>query len=140
MKGMILKLAKGAGVSIVGVILLAVVIYFFGPYIGYRGFRPFVGVPARLITIVLLFVAFGVWKLINMRKAAKADEQLADDLVDSAGSGDDYAASQSADEVAVLKSRFEEAIVTLRESSGRKSNVSLYELPWYVIIGPPGSG
>ena len=140
MKGIILRLAKGAGVSIVGVFLLAVVIYFFGPYLGFRGFRPFVSMPARLIAIVLLFVAFGVWKFINMRKAAKADEQLADDLVDSADGGEDYAASQSADEVAVLKARFEEAIATLRESSGRKSSVSLYELPWFVIIGPPGSG
>ena len=51
MRGMFYKLVKGAGVSIVGVLLLAVVIYFFGPYFGFRGFRPFVGVPARLIAL-----------------------------------------------------------------------------------------
>ena len=125
MMSRILSFARGAGVSIIGVLLLAVVIFFFGPYLGYGGFRPLVSMPARLIAIVVLFVGFGVWKFISWRKAAKADEQLADDLVGSADSGADNVASQSADEVAVLKKRFEEAIQTLRESSGRKSSVSL---------------
>ena len=140
MMGRLLGLVTGLGVSLIGLILLAFVIFFFGPYIGFGSFRPLADVMPRVLLIVLIFVVWAVIRFIKARKAAKADEQLADDLVGSADNGEDYAASQSADEVAVLKARFEEAIVTLRESSGRKSSVSLYELPWFVIIGPPGSG
>jgi type VI secretion system protein ImpL len=36
-----------------------------------------------------------------------------------------------------LRERFEEAVATLNQG---RSGQSLYELPWYVIIGAPGSG
>ena len=94
----------------------------------------------RIILIALIFLVWGVVKLLKRRAAKKADEQLADDLVDSADQQGGATPDQSAEEVAVLKQRFEEAIATLRASSKHKSNVSLYELPWFVIIGPPGSG
>ena len=37
-----------------------------------------------------------------------------------------------------LRERFEEAVAALKQQ--RRSGHSLYELPWYVIIGAPGSG
>src|SRR5688500_20112609 len=37
-----------------------------------------------------------------------------------------------------LRERFEEAVATLKEK--RRGGHSLYELPWYVIIGASGSG
>ena len=37
-----------------------------------------------------------------------------------------------------LRERFEEAVATLKQK--RRSGHSLYDLPWYVIIGAPGSG
>ena len=36
-----------------------------------------------------------------------------------------------------LRERFDEAVTALKQ---RRTGDSLYELPWYVIIGPPGSG
>ena len=47
-------------------------------------------------------------------------------------------ASRSSAEAAQLRERFEEAVATLKQR--RRSGHSLYELPWYVIIGAPGSG
>ena len=41
-------------------------------------------------------------------------------------------------EVVKLRERFEEATKALRQ--GRRGGHSLYDLPWYVIIGAPGSG
>ena len=38
-----------------------------------------------------------------------------------------------------LRERFEEAVSALKQQQ-RKSAHSLYDLPWYVIIGAPGSG
>lgn len=131
---------SGKGVSLIGLILISVSIWWFGPYIGFGSLRPLEGVLARVIVIVLIFLVWGTLQFLKKRAAAKADEQLADDLVGSAEQPNDGVAGQSADEVALLKQRFEDAIATLRTSSKSKSNVSLYELPWFVIIGPPGSG
>ena len=46
----------------------------------------------------------------------------------------------SAQEVETLKGRFQEAIDALKQSRGKRGRFSLYDLPWYIIIGPPGSG
>jgi type VI secretion system protein ImpL len=137
---MLRSLLTTSGASFVGVLLIAVGIWWFGPYLGYGSFWPLSPWWARLTLIVIVFLVWGVLKFLKMRKAKKADEQLADDLVGSADDAVDPTTAQSADEVAVLKQRFEEAIATLRTSSSRGKNVSLYELPWFVIIGPPGSG
>lgn len=137
---MLRSLLTTSGATFVGVLLIAVGIWWFGPYVGYGSFWPLGPWWARLTLIVIVFLVWGVLKFLKMRKARKADEQLADDLVGSADAAVDPTTAQSADEVAVLKQRFEEAIATLRTSSSRGKNVSLYELPWFVIIGPPGSG
>jgi type VI secretion system protein ImpL len=140
MMGMIRGIFSGTGVSIIGLILIALTIWFFGPYIGFGSIRPLESMLVRIILIVLIFLGWGIFKFIKKRAAAKADKQLADDLVGSSDQPGDRDAGQSQEEVALLKQRFEEAIATLRASSKSKSNVSLYELPWFVIIGPPGSG
>lgn len=140
MISMLRSLLTSSGASFVGLLLIALGIWWFGPYIGFGDFRPLGSWWVRIILIVLMFLVWGVVKFLKKRKADKADEQLADDLVGSADGAADPASAQSAEEVAVLKQRFEEAIATLRSSSKRGKNVSLYELPWFVIIGPPGSG
>ena len=45
---------------------------------------------------------------------------------------------EKSDDSDVLSSRMTEALETLKRSSGKQS--FLYELPWYIIIGPPGAG
>ncbi|MEJ1963375.1 MAG: hypothetical protein WDO56_18205 [Gammaproteobacteria bacterium] len=49
------------------------------------------------------------------------------------------AARGNAADAVQLRKRFEEAIGALKKSRRRGAG-NLYELPWYVIIGPPGSG
>ena len=53
--------------------------------------------------------------------------------------GDASSARAAAADAAQLRRRFEEAVDALKRSR-RKGLASLYELPWYIIIGPPGSG
>ncbi|MEJ2609157.1 MAG: type VI secretion system membrane subunit TssM [Candidatus Thiodiazotropha sp.] len=49
---------------------------------------------------------------------------------------------ESAEEVQILSQRLNEAIQILKESKigGKQSSQYLYQLPWYMFIGPPGSG
>ena len=46
-------------------------------------------------------------------------------------------------EIEQLKERMAEALASLKTSKlgrGRSGKAALYALPWYIIIGPPGSG
>ncbi|MCX7284959.1 MAG: type VI secretion system membrane subunit TssM, partial [Novosphingobium sp.] len=56
------------------------------------------------------------------------------------GSGGSSADPQKAeDDSDTLKTRMSDALLTLKKTTGAKGDF-LYDLPWYVIIGPPGSG
>lgn len=83
------------------------------------------------VRLAILLVVVGLWggvALLRMRKGSKATEALA------AGIGGD-----SASEEQVQGKRIAEAMASLKQASGAKRDY-LYSRPWYVIIGPPGSG
>ncbi len=80
---------------------------------------------ATVIGVVLgLFFIIWLVKFIRRRRAAKALEEA---VVPVEPEGDGK----------VLAERMSEALATLKKSSGGSY---LYDLPWYVIIGPPGAG
>jgi type VI secretion system protein ImpL len=70
-------------------------------------------------------------------RANRANKQMVENLVEDEGEAEP---DRSAEEVATLGKRFEEAVEVLKKSKGKKGSLNLYELPWYIIIGPPGSG
>jgi type VI secretion system protein ImpL len=115
-------------------ILASVVIWVGGPYVSFADYPPLASVPARLILIALLLAAYGVrvgWrKLAAARAASRLSEQVAKQQ--------DASAARSSADIRQLQQRFEEAVEALRQS--HKGRASLYELPWYIIIGPPGAG
>ena len=124
-------------ISILGLIVLCALIFFAGPLIGIGSSRPLASVNARLITILVVVV---LWMLNHLRKALRANranKQMVENLVEDEGEAEPY---RSAEEVATLGKRFEEAVEVLKKSKGKKGSLNLYELPWYIIIGPPGSG
>ncbi len=124
-------------ISILGLLALSGLIYFAGPLIGIGNSRPLESVNARLITILVVVI---VWMLNHLRKALRANranKQMVESLVEDDGEAEP---DRSAEEVAALGKRFEEAVDVLKKSKGKKGSLNLYELPWYIIIGPPGSG
>jgi type VI secretion system protein ImpL len=137
--------------TILGLIALALVIWFIGPLISIAGFAPLGSAMVRLIiigAIVLFFILRAVWRKI---KARKNNAQLLDGLVKSSEAPGQPAQSE---EVLALRKRFEEAVRVLKETrsaqNAKKGGMArllsvgsaryLYELPWYVFIGAPGSG
>lgn len=114
----------------IGLGSLASVIYMAGPFIAFGDFRPLENYIIRDIVILLLLAgaaSFGGFKFYRRRKGA---QQIADGI-----SGSDQPISDEP----VLKERMKDALTTLKTSGGKKSGY-LYDLPWYVIIGPPGAG
>jgi type VI secretion system protein ImpL len=114
----------------VGLGSLAAVVYFAGPLIAIGNWHPLENTIVRNIVILLIaaMVAGGIgFSFFRRRKAAN---QIADGI---------GGAEQTVNDEPVLKERMNDALATLKTASGNKSGY-LYDLPWYVIIGPPGAG
>lgn len=129
-------------ISFLGVLALAALIWFAGPYIAIAGREPLASPVVRLLVILLLVVLWGLNNLRKQLQAARASSQIIDDLADSAASqsAETSRGDESAEEVALLKQRFDEALDVLKASRKKGAAGSLYDLPWYIIIGPPGAG
>lgn len=121
--------------AVLGLLALSAIVWWVGPIIAFGSARPFESALVRLLIIlamVLLLVAriaYVAWR----RKRTNAA------LVAGMTGGP----SASDREVATLNERFTQALDVLK-TTGKQSFFSrgqyLYELPWYVFIGAPGSG
>jgi type VI secretion system protein ImpL len=114
----------------VGVTSLASLVYLAGPLISFGGYHPLESYVGRELAVMLLVTAaasFGGFKFYQRKKSTKA---LAEGV---------SAAEQKENDEVVLKDKMKDALATLKTASGNKKDY-LYDLPWYVLIGPPGSG
>src|SRR3954468_18475509 len=114
----------------VGLSSLGCVIYFAGPFIAFGDWHPLENHIIRQIAILLLTTAAAGIGGFSYFKRRKNAEKIADGI---------SASDQPVSDEPVLKERMKDALATLRTASGNKSGY-LYDLPWYVIIGPPGAG
>jgi type VI secretion system protein ImpL len=121
-----------------GLVLLALLIWFAGPYFAFADRKPLESAVARLILILVMVVVYAATVQLRQLRGARAGAQLAS-AVAAQDEGDASSARAAAADGAQLRRRFEEAVDALKRSR-RKGLASLYELPWYIIIGPPGSG
>lgn len=123
-----------------GVIALAAVIYFLGPLFAFGDWRPLESEAARYIFILLLAIAWLVRRVLKLISDRKAEQSIVEGVVEAAPAAEPQP-DVSAEELATIKGRFEEAIDVLKQSrGGSRGRFNLYDLPWYIIIGPPGSG
>lgn len=140
MKTFMALLKSGWFIALIGVILLSILVWVGGPYLGIGDTQPLAGAVARLLMILLIIVAWAAWLQILQLRARSRTRQMSADI---AGQATQSPAASERDERgsaerAQLQARFQEAIDTLRKS--RRGGGNLYTLPWYVVIGPPGSG
>ena len=130
--------------SIIGLIALSILIWFGGPYIrfGEDNVAPLGSVVARLVAIIVILL---IWGLNNFRVQYQNRQRTNKLLQEVQGLDSDspvVASDHSQEELETLQKRFNDAVSVLRrthfkQGSGAKA---LYQLPWYIIIGPPGSG
>lgn len=107
----------------------AAAIWFAGPLIGFADSRPLEPgwLRAAIIGVVVAVVAgYYLFRFRQMRNAQKALEAAVANTDDQSG------------DAPVLSARMNEALAMLKRSSGKRN--FLYELPWYIVIGPPGAG
>ena len=123
--------------AFIGLLLLALIVWFGGPYIAIADAKPFESVLGRLIAILVLVGTYALLVTIGQLRSKQASQRLAAGVANQPDSGGSLQSIQSS-EARQLRKRFEEATEALKKSKSGGRN--LYELPWYIIIGPPGSG
>jgi len=125
---MLRKQIMGIILGGVGLTSVAAIIYLAGPFVVIGDWRPLEGYIVREIAVLLLVTAVASASGFRFWKRKKSADKLAEGLADAAP-GDEE----------VLKERMGEALATLKDSSKGSANY-LYDLPWYIFIGPPGTG
>ena len=119
---------------VLALLLTVLIIWFAGPYVAFADYAPLESVTGRLIAIALVVVFWGLRTLLREWQAARASGLLVKQVVRQ----EDPATARASADARQLRERFEEAVDALQKSRANRS--SLYELPWYIIIGPPGAG
>ncbi|WP_261845060.1 type VI secretion system membrane subunit TssM [Aliamphritea ceti] len=124
--------------QVLGLICIALLIWFVGPLIAIADTHFLASDFARLLAIIIVIALWGANIARKQWQTKKKNQQLMDNL--SSNQQVELREEQAtAEEQGVIGERFDEALEVLN-SHGKKNKYALYELPWYIIIGPPGSG
>jgi len=104
-------------------------VWFAGPMLSFGDSRPFDGVWVRGAIIGtaagLVLLYYGVRLILKLQAQRALERAIAN-------------AEDVGSDASILKGRMGEAISTLKRTARHRN--FLYELPWYIVIGPPGAG
>jgi type VI secretion system protein ImpL len=118
-----------------GALALGFMVWYLGPIIAISGYRPFESTGVRLIAVAAILV---VWAGVNLARhlsQARSEKKMIAGLAGAERPGEV--------DIAALRERLGEALRQLRRAGGgadRRGKQYLYELPWYLLIGPSGAG
>ena len=115
--------------------VLSVCVWFFSPFIGGEEWRPFDSVTSRVVTISLIWTFFLLLIIFIFWRRRRKDRQMSDEIAESVDTSED---DVLAEELGELRGKFKQAMVELRKSKNGRRHLN--DLPWYVMIGPPGAG
>lgn len=121
-----------------GLALVAILIWFVGPLITIAKWTPLGSWMVRLATIVLLCGGVGGWFAWRTIQRRKLNEQMVGELAEAPNPED--AGDYSADDIRQMNERADAALALMKSVRVGKDREYIYELPWYLIIGPPGAG
>lgn len=136
----ILWLLKPWLLSLIGVALLSLLVWYEGPLLAYNGSEPLAPEDRRWSLIgvfVLIWEAYFAWRL---WRAWRANRGLMAGVAEAPAEAPGVRESQA--EVAELGERMRAAMAVLRKANPgwKMSGQYLYQLPWYMFVGAPGSG
>ena len=119
--------------------ILAAAIWVMGPLLALGEARPFESRWGRLVSIGALAALVVIACLAILLRRRGRDRAMTRAIAEDLSDPEDEAAAAELDE---LRARMAEAMGVLRGRGlrGRFGARRLYQLPWYVIIGPPGAG
>lgn len=131
-----------------GVLCVVLLVWYAGPLLAFAGWHPLETITARIITIVVLL---GLWlgkRLVQALRQRQANRKMLEAMTarDTAATP----AMGNAVQLEEVRQRFAKAMAVMKETRlGEKAGPMqrlfggrryVYQLPWYLFIGPPGSG
>jgi len=124
--------------TILVALAVTIVIYFIGPLISIGGWTPLASTSVRWISIACILFIWQAARFYKFIKSKNEEHGFLDNLfIKKTDPNDDI----SKNERETLELKFKDAFASLKKSSKIFSQkFNLYEIPWYIIIGPPGSG
>lgn len=132
-------LIKPAVLSFLGVLLLSLVIWLEAPLVAYDGHFPFESETVRWTFILIFFATWAAYFGWRWFQSWQANRRLMKSVAGEDAPAVQPVAPEGAAEIAQLNKRMQEAIAVLKKAkTGGKGG--LYQLPWYMFIGAPGSG
>ena len=156
-------------IGFAGFAAIVALIWYLGPLISVAGSSPLATDLGRIVTIVAFGGSMAIYKVLYYIQTLRSNRDMLADLAGQMGgqagqaagqagqaaAGEDAQAAReqarkkkeqeaaSAEEISTLKQGLDEALAVLKKTKlGGKTGRGqyLYQLPWYIIIGPPGSG
>ncbi len=126
---------------VLGLLCLSVLVWFVGPAVSIAGVTPLASIGARTGTIATLFIVGLGGMVLRILLARRANALAIRNLLDTDGLAS-LATEQSSEEIDLIRERFDATMRVLKETTiGKESGRNyMIQLPWYVIIGPPGAG
>ena len=120
----------------VGLVLLAALIWIFGPLVSVGDAVPLESELARLLAIGALLLLWLISVLVALLRAARRNQMFVTELAQPAPMAE---SAPGAANVAEVNARFQGVLAEMKRSKlgGRRF---LREMPWYLMIGPPGTG
>lgn len=145
MKRLFAWLFKRPVLAFIGVTLLVLVFWFEAPLLAFDGKEPFAARGVRWVFIVLMYAAWAGWYGWKALRAVLANRRLMASLAasDAPAPPKGSAAPAALQEQAALQQRMARAMAVLRRAAPGKlrwGGQYLYQLPWYMFVGAPGSG
>ena len=147
----ILRLLFGSFMlRLAGALALGLMIWFAGPLLAFAQWHPLESANARIALIAMVLVLWLGKRLLGALRQKLFNRKLLEALAPAAPAGN-HPAEADAEELQVVRERFAQALGIMRHSGlGTKTPSAwsrltakqqyVYQLPWYVFIGPPGSG
>jgi len=132
---------------LVGLLALSLFIWFAGPLFAFAEYRPLAPERVRWWCIGTLAALYLLWQFVSFWRRKRISSFFFERMAQARNAVDrQREPGEESAEVRELQGRFSEAAKTLKslrfhgDASSRLGSKFIYELPWYVIVGAPGSG
>ncbi|WP_320818877.1 type VI secretion system membrane subunit TssM [Thalassolituus sp.] len=128
--------------GIIGLTALSLLIWFGAEFIKFGSDNVTLSTTTRWIVIGLFWLIWLTWNMAQWLVERRQNKELIGSIEESQEEAKNPDDERSQEELTAMSQRFREALATLKKTrfKSRFGSRSLYQLPWYIIIGPPGAG
>ena len=122
--------------TLIGITILCILIWFYGALIRVGDAAPLSGDLTRIVVIGVIIILWLISMLLRQMRAARANRAFVAEL---AAPAPQVVSGPGEENLAEVQAKFQGILEQMKRSKlgGRKF---LRDMPWYVIIGPPGTG